>query len=130
MGRYEGLKQLDAFRELTPTPEDRVARQRSSLPSMPEDYADFLLEVGFGAVKKPDLMLYSGLVRPGDLFSPEDASTLSALRLFGDDFQGYSFGFDTAGGWSVVEVDSSDMSLQTVATSFEEFIRRWVESDD
>jgi hypothetical protein len=79
-----------------------IEKLLDEFPSLPLQYLDFLKSVGYGDLE--ELRLYSGPVRPSDIYSKPQGE-LSSIILFGDDFQGYCFGFDTSKDYSVVEVD-------------------------
>jgi hypothetical protein len=93
------LAKLSGLVQLLPSEIDELQR---AIPSLPEEYLRFLRVVGYGTLG--DLQLYSGPVWSGSIY-PERKADLSHIALFGDDFQGYCFGFDTCQGFSVVEVD-------------------------
>lgn len=88
---------------------------------LPPDYVAFLREIGAGPLGHDQYMIYTGLVTAEEIFG-DVPETFSELLLFGDDMQGLSHAFHRA-SWSVVEVDSTDMSVITVAPSFAAFVR-------
>jgi len=69
---------------------------------LPDDYLGFLETIGFGNLE--ELQLYGGPVLPNSIY-PQPKSDLSDILLFGDDFQGYCFGFDTSQKCALVDVD-------------------------
>jgi hypothetical protein len=111
--------------KLSPVSVDHLAALQNRFEGIPADYVAFLRDLGTGAVGNDQYMLYGGLLTPDEIF--DDAPPeFSDLLLFGDDFQGWSQAFDPE-SWSVVEIDSTDMSVRTIASSFEAFIRGKVE---
>ncbi|SFA97814.1 hypothetical protein SAMN03159496_01294 [Rhizobium sp. NFR07] len=107
--------------KLTPVSAEHLAALEKQFEGIPADYVVFLQDLGAGAVGDDHYMLYGGLLTPGEIFD-DTPPEFSDLLLFGDDFQGWSQAFDPA-SWSVVEIDSTDMSVRTIAPSFEAFIR-------
>src|SRR5579872_5269214 len=86
---------------------DRIsAEERSKLqlrqPHLPRDYIRFLAEIGTGDLG--GIRLFGGPTASSEIY-PNGEQALTTVLLFGDDFQGYCFGFDTADGYRVVEVD-------------------------
>lgn len=106
---------------LVPVPHERLAKLRRETPAMPEQFFEFLRDVGYGGIGSSSYMIYDGLVEPWEVYSEEDAAEFEGILLFGDDFAGWNAGFDMASG-RVVEIDSSDMSVNEVADDFRSFI--------
>jgi hypothetical protein len=123
MARYEELLSNPRFAKLKPVPATRLVKLRAERPGLPAEYEDFLRELGAGQVGSASFMIYDGLVNPSDIHG-DRSKELQAVLLFGDDFQGYSFGFAPSNKWRIVEVDPIDGSVAVVAESFEEFVRR------
>jgi len=90
-------------------------------PGLPDDYLEFLGEIGFGSAKNV-LMIYEGPTPPRDIFGDDDPE-LRDILLFGDDFSGTCFGFDIKSGWEVVAVNA-DRSVDPIAKSFGKFIKK------
>lgn len=107
--------------KLSPVSVEQLAALENQLEGIPADYLAFLRDLGTGAVGNDQYMLYDGLLTPDEFFD-DTPPEFSGLLLFGDDFQGWSQAFDPA-SWSVVEIDPTDMSVRTIAPSFEAFIR-------
>lgn len=70
-------------------------------PGLPADYLQFLVEVGHGDLG--ELQLHSG-PSAAENFYPAGTEGLENVLIFGDDKQGYCFGFDTHDRFRVVEV--------------------------
>ena len=126
MGRYDNIRRIlnsaGVGSRLTPISEAEVISIRAQYPSVPEDYLDYLREVGYGDVGGGSYMIYSGLLQSDEIYDPETAEDLSRVAFFGDDFGGQCAGFDTSKNWVVVEVESIDNSLSEMSKTFEEFI--------
>lgn len=90
---------------LEPVTADQLAAERRDHPDAPSDYLEFLQRVGWGSLGGSNFMIYSGLVGPSDIFDPTTAAELTGVLLLGDDFSGWSVGFDTRAGWRLVGTD-------------------------
>jgi hypothetical protein len=127
MSRYVDLvsKLRDAglMTRITPATKAELDRLRKEFPALPDDYIEFLTDVGTGSFGDSMYALYSGPVPPDDIYDEQTASKMGSLLLFGDDFAGYNVGYDTAHGWTVVGIDSSNMQVDEIAPSFEQFIQ-------
>jgi hypothetical protein len=111
-----------AFNKLQPAaPSQLVALEQHA--ALPGDYVAFLREVGWGELGDGRYMLYSGLLEPDSVYASNEFD--GKVLLFGDDFCGYNAGFRLE-DWRVVEIDSTDMRVEVVAESFEEFIRKTI----
>jgi len=108
--RYENL----VYR-LKPTDISEDAPVRQYIPG---DYLSFIREVGWGEVGRAGYMLYSQPCYVSEVF--DDAPDhLKNIVLFGDDFAGYSGGFDCG---KVVEISSADWIIIQSDESFCDFI--------
>lgn len=90
---------------LTPLPREKVDALRARHPGVPEDYVQFLTEIGHGRVGAPRLSVYSGPIEPRDIYDPPTAEALAGVWLVGDDFTGFCVGYDTRSGWRLCGVD-------------------------
>lgn len=130
MSRYASLlaaaKPTGLLDRLRPVDAAKLARMREQYPGVPEDYLDFLSDVGFGLIGASSYMLYEGLLTPDEIYDAESAASLGTILLFGDGLQGYCAGFYPEDDWAVFEVEPTDMSVDMVAKTFEEFIRETV----
>jgi hypothetical protein len=94
---------------LTKLSDSEIASLRSEFPNVPSDYFDFLANQGYGEI--PDgLTLYSGPVSPTSILGRR-AEGMSSILLIPDDLTGTSYGFDASRNWTIVSVDSCDMSV-------------------
>jgi hypothetical protein len=84
----------------------------AEFPDVPHDYLAFLREIGFGTLGEWNFMLYSGLTAPADIFDIETARSFEGVVLFGDNFAGWSAGFDTRHDWRIVGIDSTDLQVE------------------
>lgn len=126
MGRYDFIQEFQSVRSLlvkvTPMDPDRVAKLRSAHPRLPSAYLDLLGELGFGNYGGA-FSIYSGLSSPEDVYGKPVPDNLKMLLLFGDDFQGFCYGFDPQNDYALVEVAPTTIEAILVGESFEEFVR-------
>lgn len=102
MARFgEVQARLAANADITRLAATEVDELKRQYPEIPEDYLAFLAEVGFGDLG--ELQLHSGPSSAGSLYSPLPKH-LEQVIVFGDDKQGYCFGFDRANNYRLVEV--------------------------
>ena len=86
---------------------------------IPEDYLQFLLELGWGEVGNENYMMYSGLIDAEEIYP--GVGGLAGILLFGDDFCGICAGFDVR-TWRVVEIDVECQRPVDIAADFRTFI--------
>jgi hypothetical protein len=87
---------------LTPISANDTEALKVEFVGIPIEYTEFLEKVGYGEVG--DIRIYEAPTSPDDIY-PVAQGDLSGIVLFGDDFQGYCFGFDTTKNFCLVEVD-------------------------
>jgi hypothetical protein len=108
---YEDLRQrlLNRHPEsrLTPLTQPAIEKLRDKHPNVPNDLIDFLSVVGWGRIGRMGLMIYSGPIKPENVYDEETAAKLKDVRLIGDDFSGYCVAYDTGNGWLLGEVNES-----------------------
>lgn len=127
MGRYDDLRRLAAtvLAKMRPSAPGKMDTLRSRHGNLPDDYNDFLTEIGYGVLGEDSFVFYSGPTDPVETYGVEFASQLDGILLFGDDMQGYCYGF-RAPDMKIVEVDPNNKSLRVVADKFEDFVRKRV----
>ena len=103
-----------------------ILNLRSTVPGLPEDYLQFLETVGFGGLE--GIQIYSGPVSPSSLYGNFKGDP-SSIILFGDDMQGYCFGFDTKRGFSLVEVDPQGSPETLAEDSFLSLVAAYLLDD-
>lgn len=115
----------DLLSDLERLPEDNAQAMRREHPGVPDDYLEFLVEVGYGDIGDSAYFLFGGLVPPVDLFDLQDAEEfLRSLLAIGHDYSEWTAAFDQSRDWKVVEICSETMAVDDLADSFEAFIRR------
>lgn len=107
-----------------------VLNETGALGGIPQDYLDFLKEVGYGSVGDGYFMLYGGLIEAEELYDIEGNPVLRKVLLLGDNFSGDAVGFLTTDHWSIVEVWHEDLSIvPRDEKTFTEFVRKVFSKD-
>ena len=123
MARYDSYSKSDRISKLTLVAASQIDLIRSRYHWLPDDYLEFLRDVGAGEIGDSSFMIYDSPV-PGESIFGNTA--VPGVLAVGDDFQGYVFGYSRATGTNVVEIDPSGATLDVAAPSFAEFIRGWL----
>ncbi len=113
-GRFEKFEKVDP---------SIIAKLKSDYSDLPVDYISFLEEIGSGEIGNAAYVIYNGLLTPDEIYDEVTVEALKDLLVFGDDMQGYCSGFDFVHGWSVIEIDPTDMSYNKTFDNFSAFIR-------
>lgn len=124
MGRY---KEVNA--EAKKYGFNKIAKQKvienSLLKDAPQDYKDFLLEVGFGAVSDSYFMFYSGLIEAEEIYDTSESPEIKKILLFGDNFSGDAMGFLPHKNWAIVEIWHEDLYIwDREETSFYDVVKK------
>lgn len=103
--------------ELTAVPSEHVVQLRKEYPAVPEEYFEFLREVGWGNIG--GLMMYRDLLDPNGFIAPVE-EPWENVAVFGDDWQAAHFGFDLKTG-ELLEI-TPEGYVETVGSDFMSFI--------
>ena len=120
MARFDGLARSARLSKMTVVASSRVDAIRSRYPWLPDEYLEFLRDVGAGEIGESSLMVYDSPVPAETIFGHD---TIPGVLAIGDDFQGYVFGYSPSAGGSIVEIEPGGFTLDVVALSFADFIR-------
>lgn len=107
----------DEFSPLMEQDREYLEQNRSRLP---EDYVDFLLQIGWGDLSSR-LMIYSGPLRPEEIYGNRPDLPVD-MMMFGDDYSGHCFGFYRSDS-NVHQIEPGTMVIRSLGTSFAVFIR-------
>lgn len=92
---------------------------------IPQDYRDFLMEVGFGSVADGYFMFYGGLIEAEEIYDVANNPEIKKVLLFGDNFSGDAIGFLPTENWSIVEIWHEDLTIfPREEKNFLEFARK------
>ncbi|WP_298468827.1 SMI1/KNR4 family protein [Psychrobacillus sp. FSL K6-4046] len=95
------------------------------LKDAPQEYKDFLMEMGFGAVSDGYFMFYSGLIEADEIYDAKENPEIKNILLFGDKFSGDAMGFLTNEEWAIVEIWHEDLYIcRRVEANFYEIVRK------
>lgn len=108
--------------------ETKVSELTKKYSGIPEDYISFLKDIGFGNFD--EFQMYSGPVEPDSIYPEQNCSELNNIILFGDDFQGYCFGFDMADNYRVVEVGPRGEVDREGDDNFIDFLKFYFEPEE
>jgi hypothetical protein len=119
---------MDLFDKIRERPTGQLSRLdltdigalKNRHPGLPADYLRFLTEVGYGDLG--ELQIHSGPSAAKN-FYPTISKSLESVLVFGDDKQGYCFGFDTNDGFRVVEVSPGGEVAKDVEPVFSSLIQ-------
>jgi hypothetical protein len=100
-----------------------IQKLRAAFPGVPEDYLDYLQEIGEGGFRECQFCVY-GRFENLDYFIGEGARTIGKKILcFGDNFSGDPAGFLPDEDWALVEVFHDNHRVHYTRKSFAQFIR-------
>lgn len=120
MRKYEHiLVNIENLQSLSQLNDEELLQLQSSVEGLDCDYLEFLRTIGFGNLG--EIQLYSGLISPTTVYSTKQGE-LDHIVLFGDDQQGYCFGFDRNDGLRVVEIDPKGNVSKSVEPTFFELL--------
>lgn len=105
-------------------PTEECSRLQSRFPALPPDYFEFLKTVGSGDLGT--IAIYNFPMEPVEVYGNARAEDLSGIVLFGDDMQGYCYGFDSKDGGRVVEIDPKGNIDRTIEPGFLKFLDSFV----
>ncbi len=120
MARFDGLSRSARLSKLTVVAPSRVDAIRSRYPWLPDEYLEFLRDIGAGEIGESSLMLYESPVPAKTIFGHD---AIPGVLAIGDDFQGYVYGYSPSADSSIVEIEPDGFTLDVVASSFDDFIR-------
>ncbi len=92
--------------QLKPVSTSNLLAIQRTYPDVPNHYLSFLQNVGFGSLGDSYFAIYSGLIKPGDIYGGNTPEALANILFFGDNFAGWMVGFDKRNDWQIVGVDS------------------------
>lgn len=124
------MGEFDDLRGLIPEPEALQRLDRAGMdelagsPGLPTDYLSFLAHVGFGDLGS--LVVYPAPMNAFEIYPEERARLLEGILFFGDDSQGFCYGFDLSDGGRVVEVDPRGRIDCSIEPHFADFVRKFL----
>lgn len=105
-------------------PAEECLRLQHRFPALQPDYFEFLKTAGSGNLGA--LVIYHCPMESAEVYGSTRAEALSGIVLFGDDMQGYCYGFDLKEGGRVVEIDPKGNIDHTIEPDFLKFLDSFV----
>lgn len=100
-------------------------------PGIPQDYLDYLNEIGYGTLRECQFMVYEGLENIDDLLGYEVEELEGKKFLaFGDNYSGDFSGFLIEDEWKVVEFWHDSEDLHICGQTFHQYIREQMLMDE
>lgn len=111
--------------------QDEINQLRQKYIGIPNDFLDYLAQVGAGSLNRCRYMIYGDLLKPSDIFNLEDVEEFENQNLlFGDDFAGNPAGFLVSEHWRVAEILHEDLTVSEIDLTFSQFIRQIIGMED
>ncbi|MBT3290758.1 MAG: hypothetical protein HN849_25550 [Victivallales bacterium] len=130
LARHEDENETEMNSRKVLSPEE-LQGIRTQYSGVPDDYIDYLAEVGFGAFRECQYAVLSGFIEPSDIFDAETVGSLGKRVLcFGDNFTGDPGGFLPDDGWKVVEILHESIEIHDTGKPFGAFIRNQMLMDE
>ncbi len=130
LAKHEDKKEGQMNRRETLSGDD-LSALHSQHSGIPDDYIDYLAEVGYGAFRECQYAVYGGFIEPSFIFGDDRAALLDKrILLFGDNFCGDPAGFVPDEDWAVVEIWHDSMQIYETDMTFESFIREQMLMDE
>lgn len=109
-------------RRLGPKEIGKLCREH---PGVPQDYLDYMAEVGYGSFRESQFMIYSGLTTLRATFGDGVLVAEPGVRFlgFGDNFGGDASGFLPDEKWVVAEWWHEDGTYYRTKQTFGRYIR-------
>ena len=120
----EVLTQVEDPSSLDLIGEGEINAIKKDNPGLPSDYTDFLSEIGHGDLGV--LIVYDAPMAPSEVYPHASADALNGIVLFGDDMQGYCYGFDLNDAGRVVELDPAGSIDRSVESGFIDFLKAFL----
>ena len=125
MGNLKAALNLIEGTNMSPLLENELLQLQNHLPELTFEYLDFMRSIGWGPIGHSRFMIYSGPIEPESIFDAAAAEELAGILLIGDDFAGWSVGFDTRQNWKLIGIDSSDTKeIESLGVSLVDFQTR------
>lgn len=104
---------------------------RKQYPDIPQDYLDYLKEMGYGTIRECQFMVYKGLENIEDILGYEvEELEDKKFLVFGDNYSGDFSGFLIEEEWKVAEFWHDCEELNDCKQSFHEYIREQMLMDE
>lgn len=110
--------------------EEEKAVLENQYSNLPNEFLDYLSEIGSGTVLESNFKVYSGLVDFNDLGLEEPDSDFGNVLFFGDNLAGDLAGFDlNTNSNEVIEYWHDSYELINTKKTFRQFVRDKIQFD-
>ena len=140
MGRFDNAIKFLASHE---DPKKRRMNRRTTISleevhairaqhiGIPNDYIDYLTEIGWGSFRECQYMVYRCPIKPESIFGVDVTRSLKKrVVCFGDNFSGDAGCFLPDSDWAIAEIWHDDLKLVETNKSFTTFIREQMLMDE
>lgn len=104
---------------------------REQYSDIPQNYLDYLKEIGYGTIRECQFMVYEGLENIEDILGYEvEELEDKKFLVFGDNYSGDFSGFLIEEEWKVAEFWHDCEELKICKQSFHEYIREQMLMDE
>jgi hypothetical protein len=93
---------------------------------LPQDFIEFLQQIGWGEIGSSQLMIYSGPLRADEIYDAETSKKLAGFEFFADDMAGGGYAFKKDGDSSVYVYEPGEEAPDRLYESFYEFIHEFL----
>lgn len=118
----ELLEMTSTVLDLTRLTQEQCVKEAARYPHLPPEYWRLLPEIGYGNLF--ELQIYDGPVRAESIYGSSCIAAAGYL-LFGDDHQGYCYGFHPSQPSEVIELDPRG-EARDLGETFIDFVTRRV----
>ena len=101
---------------------DEIEKIKNEHKNIPDDYLDYLKEIGWGSFRECRFMVFGKPSKLDDIGVGTDIDE-TGLIFFGDNFAGDFYGFNLKNSEKVIEWDHSLDEINETGKTFREFIR-------
>jgi hypothetical protein len=113
----------DFQNERTKLDDEKIALMKSTYKNIPEDYLQYLKQVGWESFRECQFMVYESLMTLSDIGMELENDEYNHLLFFGDNFSGDLSGFDLTKNGNVIEYWHDSDEIYETNKTFKEYIR-------
>jgi hypothetical protein len=103
---------------------------RNKYPNIPEDYLDYLKEIGWGSFRECQFMIFGKPDKLSEIIGEVEEIDETDLIFFGDNFAGDFSGFNLKKDEKVIEWWHDSNEINETEQTFKEYIRKMMLMDE
>lgn len=120
--------EINKREKLTDTEIEKIRKQYQDIP---QDYLEYLREIGYGTLRECQFMVYEGLETIEDILGYEvEGLENKKFLIFGDNYSGDFSGFLIEEEWKVAEFWHDCEELHICGQTFQEYIKEQMLMDE